>query len=137
MPPRLRVFYSLLITVLLLIPAIALTGEFSRRADIWWTPLPLALSLADSKERVEIYVGGKPLAALVEHGQVAITDAAGSHVLTAKEIGLRFNNRDRIRAQRLPLLLLYAAACGGGAVLLLLLATGGMAYKGEHEAVAG
>ena len=51
-------------------------------------------------------------------------------------IGLRFNNWDRVRVQRLPFLLIYAAGFGAGAVLLLVIATGRLAYRGEHEAVA-
>jgi len=32
--------------------------------------------------------------------------------------------------------LIYAAGFGAGAVLLLVIATGRLAYRGEHEAVA-
>jgi len=136
MPPRLRVFYSLLTAGLLLIPAVALYSEVSRRSDIWWTPLPMALSLADSKDRVEIFVRGQPLGGLLDQKHLSITDGAGSGVLRVEDIGLRFNNWDRVRAARLPLLLLYAAACGGGIVLLVVIATGRLAYSGEYERVA-
>ena len=136
MPTRLRVFYSLLTGGLLLIPIVALYGELGKRPDIWWTPPTMALSLAESRDRVEIYARGRPLGALLERGQVSITDGTGSGVLRAQEIGLRFNNWDRVRSQRLPLLLLYAAACGAGAVTFLLIATGRLAYRGEREAVA-
>jgi len=67
---------------------------------------------------------------------VSVTDGARSRVLSAQEIGLRFNNWDRVRVQRLPFLLIYAAGVGAGAVLLLVIATGRLAYRGEHEAVA-
>ena len=136
MPPRLRVFYSLLTAALLFIPTVALYNELSRRPDIWWTPLAMALSLADSKDRVEIYMRGQPLAGLLDQKRLSITDGAGSRVLRVEDIGLRFNNWDRVRAARLPLLLLYAAACGGGIVLLVLIATGRLAYRREYEAVA-
>src|SRR2546427_12396438 len=122
MPIRLRLFFSVLIVALLLIPATALYRELSSRSDIWWTPPPMALSLSESQDRVEIYVRGKLLGALLEAGQLTMTDQAGSSALGANEIGLRFNNWDRVRAARLPMLLLYAASCGGGAVLLLLIA---------------
>src|SRR6266511_2156854 len=89
MPPRLRVFYSVLTAALLFIPVVALYSELSKRSDIWWTPPSMALSLADSK--------------------------------------------DRVRAERLPLLLFYAAACGVGAALLLVIATGRLAYRGEQR----
>ena len=136
MPPRLRIFFSALMAALFFIPAVALYSELSRRADIWWTPAPLALSLADSKDRVEIYARGQPLGTLVEQHRVSILDGTESRALTAQEIGLRFNNWDRVRAKRLPLLLGYAAVCGAIAVLLLLVATGRLVYRGEHDAAA-
>jgi hypothetical protein len=134
MPPRLRVFYSLLTAGLLLIPLVALYSELAKRADIWWTPGPMALSLAESRDRVEIYARGRPLNTLLEQNQVSIADGARSNVLSAQEIRLRFNNWERVRVQRLPLLLLYAAACGAGAALLLVIATGRLAYRGEAVA---
>ena len=134
MPSRLRVFYSLLTAALLLIPIVALYSELARRSDIWWTPPALALSLTESKDRVQIFAEGRPLETLLEQKQVSITDGAASHVLTTQEIGLRFNNWDRVRGQRLPLLLFYAGACGAGVILLLVIATGRLAYRGERGA---
>ena len=131
MPLRLRLFFSALTCSLLLIPALALYRELSRRPDIWWTPLPLALSPSESQDRVQIYVRGKPLAALLEARQLSVTDERGSSPLETHEIGLRINNWDRVRAERLPVLLLYAASIGGGLVLLLVIATGRLAYRGE------
>jgi hypothetical protein len=136
MPPRLRVFYSGLIAALLLIPVLALYRELSQRADIWWTPAALALSLAESQDRVEISARGQPLGTLVDRKQVSISDQAGSSALGAQEIRLRFNNWDRVRAGRIPLLLGYAAAFGAGAMLLLLVTTDRLAYRGEKPTVA-
>ncbi len=136
MPPRIRLFYLGLIAVLLLIPALALYRELSRRADIWWTPAAMALSLPAAQDRVEIYVRGTPLGTLVDQKQLWIIDQAGRSAISAQDIGLRFNNWDRIRGARVPLLLLYAAACGAGVVLLVLVATGRLAYRGEHGMVA-
>jgi hypothetical protein len=136
MPPRLRVFYSGLIAALLLIPVLAVYRELSQRSDIWWTPAPMALSLAESQDRVEIYARGKPLGTLLDHKQVWVNDQMGSGALGGQEIRLRFNNWDRVRAGRIPLLLAYGAACGAGAVLFLLVATDRLAYRGEKPTVA-
>jgi hypothetical protein len=136
MPPRLRLFFSLLTGSLLLIPALGLLRELSKPSDIWWTPKAMALSLAQSRDRVEIYARGKSLGALLSARQLAITDAAGSSALGADEIGLRFNNWDRVRAARIPLLMAYAAAIGAGAVLFLVVASGRLAYKAEEKPVA-
>src|SRR5574341_49919 len=136
MPLRLRLFYSGLIVMLLLIPAVTLYREWSRPSDIWWTPLPLALSLADSRDRVEIYVHGQQLGTLLDQHQLAITDGTGARALGVEEIRVRLNNWDRVRAAQLPLLLMDAAACGAGLVLLLLVATGRLAYRGASVAIA-
>jgi len=130
MPPRLRLFYSVLTGVLLLIPALALYRDLSGPADIWWTPPAMAITLAESQDRVQIYARGRPLGAVLDAKQLWIKDEAGSGPLGAHEIGLRLNNWDRVRAARLPALLVYAAACGGGLVLLLVVATGRLAYRG-------
>jgi hypothetical protein len=95
--------------------------------------LLFSLALDQSRDRVEIYARGKPLSALLSARQLSITDAAGSNVLGAHEIGLRFNNRDRMRAARIPLVMAYAAAAGVGALLLILVASGRLAYKDEKQ----
>ena len=136
MPPRLRLFYSGLIVMLLLIPAVTLYREWSRPSDIWWTPLPLALSLADSRDRVEIYVNGQQLGTLLDQHRLTLTDGPGARALGVEEIRVRLNNWDRIRAAQRPLLLVDAAACGAGLVLLLLVATGRLAYRGPSVAIA-
>lgn len=97
MPRRLRLFYSALTVTLLLIPALALYRELSMRSDIWWTPAAMALSLAQSRDRVEIYARGKPLGALLEAKQLWIGDKAGSTLLDAGEIGMRGPPSDRCR----------------------------------------
>ena len=137
MPLRLRVFYSLLTGALLLIPLVALYSELSKRSDIWWTPATNQLPLAESRDRVEIYVRGRPLGMLVDQGHLAITDSAGPHVLTTQDIGVRLNNRDRVRIQRLPVLLIYTAVLGAGILALVVVATGRLAYREEREPVAG
>ncbi len=136
MPLRLRLFFSALTGALLLIPALALYRELSQRSDIWWTPPPIALSLAESQDRVRIFVRGKALDSLVAARQLSVTDEPGSSPVGADDIGLRFNNWDRVRAARIPILLGYAACCGGGAVLLLLIALGRLAYRGDKASVA-
>ena len=104
MPPRLRLFYSVLTGVLLLIPALALYRDLSGPADIWWTPPAMAITLAESQDRVQIYARGRPLGAVLDAKQLWIKDEAGSGPLGAHEIGLRLNNWDRVRAARLPAL---------------------------------
>jgi hypothetical protein len=132
MPPRIRLFFSTLMLTLTFMAAVPLYRELSRRPDIWWTPRTMLIPLAESKDRVEIYARGQPLATLLEAGQVRIAEGAGTKVLKPSEIGLRLNNWDRLRAQRLPVLLASAAACGTTLLMLLLISTGRIAYRGER-----
>lgn len=134
MPPRIRVLFSALGLVFLFGAAAPLYRELSQRSDIWWTPQAMLVPLDQSSDRVVIYVRGKPLAALLESGQVRITEAGGSAALTPTDVGLRFNNWDRVRAGRIPMLLIYAAGCGVAALLLGLVAMGRLAYRGERDA---
>ena len=136
MPPRLRLFYSGLTLALMLVSAVALCTELARRSDIWWTPPAMAFTLDDSRDRVEIYAGGKPLAARLATQQLWIRDETGSRAMGADEIRLRFNNWDRERVARLPRLLVYAAAFGAGLVMFVVIAAGRLVYRGEREPVA-
>src|SRR5262249_61016156 len=95
----------------LVMAGVPLSRELSSPAYIWWTPRTMLVPLARSQDRVEIYARGKLLPSLLETGEVRIADDTGSSTLAASEIGLRFNNWDRLRAHRHPLLLAGAARC--------------------------
>src|SRR6266404_3393606 len=99
MPPRIRLLFATLNLILFFVAAIPLYGEFSRRSDIWWTPHALLVPLAESKDRVEIYVRGKPLAALLQAGRLRTAEDGGLSALATSDIGLRFNNWDRVRVE--------------------------------------
>jgi len=131
MPPRIRLLYSSLTVVFLVIAAVPLYRELSRPHDIWWTPRTMLVPFAGSQDRVEIYARGKLLRTWLEAGQVRIVDDAGSSTLATSDIGLRFNNWDRVRAERVPMLLGSAAVCGAVGMILVLVATGRLAYRGE------
>src|SRR2546428_3898082 len=116
MPPRMRFLFSTMSVTLFLVAAVPLYREWSRRTDIWWTPHAMLVPLAESKDRVEIYVRDASLAALLQAGRLRIAEDGGTSVLAPSEVGLRFNNWDRVRLERLPLLLADAAVCGATAV---------------------
>lgn len=134
MPPRVRATFAAMILGLFLIPAIALYRELSKRSDIWWTPPSLMVPLNEAADRARVYIGGKPLTDLVGAGQLRIADGASSSVVGASDIAFRLNNYDRVRAQRIPLLLAYAAMCGALTALSLVLLSGRLAYRGEVDA---
>ena len=133
MPPRIRFVFATLSLAMFFVAAVPLYGELFRRHDIWWTPFAMLVPLGESMDRVEIYARGKPLAALLQAGQLRIAEEGGSSTLAINDVGLRFNNWDRVRVERLPLLLVYAAGCGVTACMFLLVLTGRLAYRGERE----
>src|SRR3989442_159172 len=97
MPLRIRLLFASLSLSLFFVAAVPLYTELSRRRDIWWTPPTMLVPLAESKDRVEIYARGRPLAALLEAGQLRIVQDASLGILAASDVGLRFNNWDRVR----------------------------------------
>jgi len=131
MPPRIRLFFSILNLALFLVAAAPLYRELSQPSDIWWTPYAMRVPLADSKDRVEIYVRGKSLAALLQAGELRIAENGALGTLATSDVGLRFNNWDRVRVQRLPVLLAYAGVCGVVASMFLLVLTGRISYRSE------
>lgn len=114
MPPRQRLLFSSLSFVLFFMAAMPLYRELTRPKDIWWTPPTMLVPLVEAQDRVQVYVRGEPVAAPLQG-----------------EIGLRLNNWDRMRADKVPIMLTSAAACGGLVVLLIVMLTGRLAYRGE------
>ena len=133
MPSRTRLVFAGLSLVFFFIAAAPLYRELARRSDIWWTPRTMLVPLAETRDRVEIYTRGKPLAALLQAGQLRIAEEGGSSILAPSDVGLRFNNWDRVRVERIPLMLVYAAACGITACIFLLFLSGRLVYRGERQ----
>jgi hypothetical protein len=132
MPPRMRFLFSTMLLALFFVAAVPLYRELSRPPDIWWTPRTMLIPLPESADRVEIYALGQPLTALLRAGQVRIAEGGSMRVLTASEIGLRFNNWNRVRAEGLPVILVSTAGCAITALMLLLTITGRLAWRGER-----
>ena len=65
MPSRIRLLSSTMMVSLLLMAALSLYRELSRRSDIWWTPRAMMIPLARSTNRVEIYAAGCAVTALM------------------------------------------------------------------------
>jgi hypothetical protein len=133
MPSRTRLVFAALSLVFFFVAAAPLYRELARRSDIWWTPRTMLVPLAETRDRVEIYTRGKPLAALLQAGQLRIAEEGGSSILAPSDVGLRFNNWDRVRVERIPLMLVYAAACGITACIFLLFLSGRLVYRGERQ----
>jgi hypothetical protein len=105
--------------ILLLTSAVQLARFFDQPADIWWTPKALGLPLADTSDRVEVYVRDVALGEHVKAARLQLLTDAGASTIAAPDIRLRFNNWDRIRAERIPSLLSAAMGLGAAGILLL------------------
>ncbi len=134
MPPRIRLMFLTLSVSLFFVAAVPLYRELSRRPDIWWTPPTMLVPLAEGSDRVRIYARGRPIEELLEAGQLRLVEDGGFRVLALGDLGFRFNNWDRVRAESLAQLLVSAAACGVAALMFFLIFTGRLAYRGERPA---
>ena len=132
MPRRVRLALVAMSLSVLIVTALPIVRELTRRTDIWWTPHTMLVPLADSADRVEIYIHGQPLAKLIQAGQVQVLEDGRPVSLGAGDVGLRFNNSARVRAERLPRLLISAALFGAVTLYLLLLVTGRLVYREER-----
>ena len=79
----------------------------------------MLVPLGASQDRVAVYVRGNELQDLLSAGRLRLVTDSGPSVLSAADIGFRFNNWDRVRAERVPAVLQYAAAAGAAAAFLL------------------
>lgn len=88
--------------------------------DIWWTPKPLAVPLAESADRVEIYVRGGLLQDQLKAQRIQVVAPEGPATVGAADVAVRFNNRDRVRAGQIPGLLVAALVAGASGVFVVL-----------------
>jgi hypothetical protein len=117
---RARKFWLTFGIVILAIPASHVFRFFTQRSDIWWTPKALAVPLAESADRVEIYVQGQLLQEQLAAQRLQVLTERGSATLRVGDVALRFNNRDRVRAEQVPLLLSAAFVIGVAGVFVVL-----------------
>jgi hypothetical protein len=89
------------------------------RSDIWWTPPAMAVPLNESKDRVQVLVQGVELQEVMSTGRLRLVPPPFAATLAPIDFSVRFNNWDRVRAERLPGLLIAAATAGSAATLLL------------------
>jgi hypothetical protein len=91
-----------------------------QRPDVWWTPQPMSVPVAEAGERVEVYVRDAPIQQETQAGRLQWLTQTGVTPLGPADVRLRFNNWDRIRVAKMPILLAAAACAGASGVVLLL-----------------
>jgi hypothetical protein len=97
--------------------------------DIWWTPQAMALTLSDAHERVEVYVRGAPFRRELEAGRVLL----GGERVVPEDVRVRLNNHDRVKLERVPVVLVETLVAGVALVFLTLGATGWLPSRGLVE----
>lgn len=118
--PWVRIFLVTFGAAFLLISGIKLYVQLRGPNDIWWTPRTMLVPLGESQDRAQVYVRGSELQVLLTAGRLRLVTASGTVPLAAADVGLRFNNWDRVRAARIPAVLVNAVAAGAAGAALLL-----------------
>ena len=103
-----------------LVSCLQLVRFYAQRDDIWWTPIASPLSLEQSRDRVEVYVRGVRLQNALQSGRLQLVGDSGPTSITASDIGIRLNNNDRVKAERLPLVVMSAAGAGFTGLIVLM-----------------
>ena len=114
------------------VSAVQLARFFVQAADIWWTPMALAVPLANTSDRVQVYVRDAALGELLEAGRLQLVSESSATPVAGADVRLRFNNWDRVRAERIPALVGAGIALGASAVFLLIGALGWGPLKSER-----
>jgi hypothetical protein len=118
-----RVYVGLAI-VCMAIPAAQLARLALERDDIWWTPRERALTLEDSRRRVEVYIDGSRLEQHVAASRLLLAADPGPRAVRPQDVSFRFNNRDQVKASRIPGLIVASGVLGMGATMLVLFTLG-------------
>lgn len=116
---RLRTFMLIFGGVFFVMSALQLVRYFIQPAEIWWTPKALAVPLAEASDRVEVYVHDVSLPDHIKTGRLQLLSDTGAQPVRGADVRLRFNNWDRMRAERIPSLLSSGIALGASGVFLL------------------
>jgi hypothetical protein len=103
----------------LLTSSVRIYSFFHQRPDIRWTPRGGMVPLAESHDRVPVYVGGAELDDLVAARGLQVQRDRVESAVTPNDISMRFNNWDRVRAQQLPATLIFGVTAGAAAASLM------------------
>jgi hypothetical protein len=70
--------------------------------NIWWTHVAKALPLEQTKENFQLYIGGRLLQRHLEQGTLlAVAQTGKPYKVVSKDVRVRLNNWNEIKAQRL------------------------------------
>ncbi|MDH5297477.1 MAG: hypothetical protein OEV91_00475 [Desulfobulbaceae bacterium] len=89
--------------------------------NIWWTPRPLAVSLADTRQEFELLINDELLQKHIQHQTLMVMDVnGGSYPVTKEDIRVRLNNWYKVKASLLNAAVLTAFLLGVSVTCLIL-----------------
>jgi hypothetical protein len=116
---RFRLFFLIFGGFFLVMSVVNLWRTWRMDENIWWTPKQNPASLSEARDKVEIYFRGVQLEQILSSSRLQMVESSGVVPLAQADITLRFNNRDRILAQRIPGLIIFSATAGASLIVLL------------------
>jgi hypothetical protein len=88
--------------------------------SIWWTPQAMRLAVEETKDNFELYIGGKPLQKHLSDATLSSVDKNGKqYTIVSKDITVRLNNWDKIKASILTHTTMSGFAFGVAITLLV------------------
>jgi hypothetical protein len=85
-----------------------------------WTPAVYAPGLEATADRIEVLVGGTPLAKVLGEQRLTMTTPAGPAPVQLADVRVRMNNELSLRAASVRPMLAFAALAGAGLVLFVI-----------------
>ena len=88
--------------------------------DIWWTPAQLRLTVEETRDRFQMTIGGKSLRKRLADGSLFAVDPGGAQYrVVSKDVGVRINNWDRVKASRIAFAAISSFGFGVSLTLLI------------------
>ncbi len=94
--------------------------RLAQSSEHWWTPTELTVPFPNSRDRVVVLLNDQRLGEHLDAGTLRVAGPDGDmRPVTAEDVRFRFNNWDRVRAQRNAHLALSAALLAAGVMMAL------------------
>jgi hypothetical protein len=89
--------------------------------DIWWTPNALALPLHETKQEIGLFLSNELLQDHIKRGSLYAKDSQGkSYQVASKDIKIRLNNWNKVKASLLHVAVFLAFMSGVSITCLIL-----------------
>lgn len=90
-------------------------------SDIWWTPMSMAMSLHETRQTFNLFLGDELLQDHLARSSLSATDSKGrSYPIVADDIKVRINNWYKIKASFLHFAVFTGILLGGSIACLIM-----------------